>query len=168
MNQFLQSPTKKQQCVKFLRLPSLTLDNVSVNAMIPSSGYAPGQVIPVHIDVNNKSNKNILEFKVELNKVSVLFSQSQCQHSKKKWLICDICLCLCFVQKVLVYNDLIRKQSKKHKTPLTSVFIGGCPANTCAVHIPKIIVPPVPATDVVSSKILHITYELKVSAWLWR
>lgn len=71
--------------------------------------------------------------------------------------------CLFFVdKKVLVYNDLPRKQSKKHKTPLTSVFIGGCPANTCTVHIPQIMVPPVPATDISSSKILHITYELKV------
>lgn len=68
---YLQSPTKKQQCVKFFRLPSLMLDNVSVNATIPSSGYAPGQVIPLHIDINNKSSKHILEFKVELNKVSV-------------------------------------------------------------------------------------------------
>lgn len=57
---------------------------------------------------------------------------------------------------------MIRKQSKKHKSSLTSVFIGGCSANTCAVHIPEIVVPPVPATDIVSSKILHITYELKV------
>lgn len=40
----------------------------------------------------------------------------------------------------------------------------GCPANTCAVHIPQILVPPSPATDVVSSKILHITYELKVTS----
>lgn len=48
----------------------MTLNNVSITATVPTSGYAPGQVISLQIDVNNKSNKNILEFKVELNKVS--------------------------------------------------------------------------------------------------
>ncbi|XP_031632114.1 arrestin domain-containing protein 2-like [Contarinia nasturtii] len=127
-----QSPTKKQQCVKFFRFLSMTLDNVSVTATIKHNGYAPGQMIPLQIDVDNKSNKNILEFKVELN-------------------------------KVFVYFDTVRKQSKKHKSPLTSILLsGGCPANTCAVHISEILVPPVPSTDSVSSKILHITYELKI------
>lgn len=45
---------------------------------------------------------------------------------------------------------------------LAAEFIDGCLANTCNVYQPEIVVPPVPATDVVSSKILHITYELKV------
>lgn len=49
----------------------MTLNNVVIAASMPTSGYAPGQVIPLQIDVNNKSNKNISEFKVELNKVSV-------------------------------------------------------------------------------------------------
>lgn len=49
----------------------MTLNNVLITATIPTSGYAPGQLIPLEININNKSNKNILEFKVELNKVSV-------------------------------------------------------------------------------------------------
>lgn len=66
----MQSPTKKQQSVKFFRLLSLTLNNVVIAATVPTSGYASGQSIPVQIDVNNKSAKNISEFKIELNKVS--------------------------------------------------------------------------------------------------
>lgn len=65
--------------------------------------------------------------------------------------------------QVVVYFDTARKQSKKHKSALASVFVDGCPANTSVVHTPEIVVPPVPATDVVSSKIIHITYELKVN-----
>lgn len=65
--------------------------------------------------------------------------------------------------QVVVYFDTARKQSKKHKSPLASVFVDGCPANSCVVHTPEIVVPPVPASDVVSSKIIHITYELKVA-----
>lgn len=154
--------------MKFLRLPSLSLDNVSVNVMIPSSGYAPGQVIPLCIDVNNKSNKHILEFKVELNKVSVCNLHKNLFKSIAAMIEIIYSNCAMFFftlhLKVLVYNDLIRKQSKKHKSPITSVFIGGCPANTCTVYKnSEIIVPPVPASDIVSSKILHITYELKVN-----
>lgn len=51
----------------------MTLNNVEITATIPTSGYAPGQTIPLQIEVNNKSNKNISEFKVELNKVSLFF-----------------------------------------------------------------------------------------------
>lgn len=69
-----------------------------------------------------------------------------------------------FVLQVFVYHDKERKHSKKHKLPLTAVFIGGCPANTCSIQFPEIIVPPVPATDTASSKIIHITYELKVNS----
>lgn len=50
----------------------MTLNNVVIAASMPTSGYAPGQVIPLQIDVNNKSNKHISEFKVELNKVSAV------------------------------------------------------------------------------------------------
>lgn len=56
--------------MKFFRLLSLTLNNVVIAASVPTSGYAPGQSIPVQIDINNKSTKNISEFKIELNKVS--------------------------------------------------------------------------------------------------
>lgn len=64
--------------------------------------------------------------------------------------------------QVFVYYDNEKKHSKKHKIPLTAVYMKGCPANTCSIQMPEIIVPPVPATDIVSSKIIHITYELKV------
>lgn len=50
----------------------MTLNNVQITATIPTSGYAPGQKIPLEIDVNNKSIKNISELKIELNKVSQL------------------------------------------------------------------------------------------------
>lgn len=65
--------------------------------------------------------------------------------------------------QVVVYFDTARKQSKKHKSALAAVFVDGCPANTSVIHTPEIVVPPVPATDIVSSKIIHITYELKVN-----
>lgn len=61
---------KKQQCLKFFRLQSLSRDIVSITASIPTSGFAPGQIIPLEIDVNNTSDRNIFGFKVELIKVS--------------------------------------------------------------------------------------------------
>lgn len=64
-------PTTKQQCVNFFGLLSLKLNNVTITATMPTSGYAPGQVIPLQIDVNNRSGRNISEFKIELNKVSL-------------------------------------------------------------------------------------------------
>lgn len=67
------------------------------------------------------------------------------------------------ISQVVVYYDTARKQSKKHKSAVASVFVDGCPANTSVTHTPEIVVPPVPATDIVASKIIHITYELKVS-----
>lgn len=70
---------------------------------------------------------------------------------------------LFYISQVVVYFDTARKQSKKHKSPLASVFVDGCPANTSVIHTSEIVVPPVPATDVISSKIIHITYELKVN-----
>lgn len=137
----------------------MTLNNVQITATIPSSGYAPGQKIPLEIDVNNKSIKNISEFKIELNKVS----NPLLSHLRDECMTNAFSIYQCLIsQKVCVYFDTTRKQSKKHKSPLTSVFIGGCPANTCSVHISEILVPPVPASDSHSSKILHITYELKV------
>lgn len=66
------------------------------------------------------------------------------------------------ISQVVVYYDTARKQSKKHKSALASVLVDGCPANTSVIHTPEIVVPPAPATDVVASKIIHITYELKV------
>lgn len=57
----------------------MTLDNVFITATIPYNGFAPGQVIPLQIDVDNKSNKNISEFKVDLIKVRL---------RKLSWTIC--------------------------------------------------------------------------------
>lgn len=154
---FSQSPTKKQQSLKFFRFPSLKMDNVSITASIPTSGYAPGQVIPLQIDVSNGSNKCITEFKVELNKVS-----RNCESWPFLHMLFIKYFVFIFLPKVFVYFDSVRKQSKKHKSMLTSTFIDGCSANTCTVHMAELAVPPVPPTDVVCSKILKIHYELQV------
>lgn len=50
----------------------MKLNNLSITATIPTSGYAPGQAIKLQLDVVNKSCHNISEFKVELNKVSTI------------------------------------------------------------------------------------------------
>lgn len=55
----------------------MTLNNVVIAATVGNSGYTPGQAIPVQIDVNNKSAKNISEFKIELNKVSNMLQTKQ-------------------------------------------------------------------------------------------
>lgn len=67
-----------------------------------------------------------------------------------------------FIIQVFVYYDKEKKHNKKHKIPLTAAYIKGCSANTCSIQMPEIIVPPAPATDIISSNIIHITYELKV------
>lgn len=111
----------------------LKLNQLIITASIPTSGYAPGQAIPLQLDVQNKSDRNATEFKIELIKSITCF-------------------------------DSIHKNRKKYEKLLVTVLTDGCPANDCTVKMPEIIVPPAPSTDTVSSKILQVTYELKVSA----
>lgn len=67
-----QYPIKKQQNIKLFQFSlSPKLNNVTITATIPSSGYAPGQVIPLELMINNKSNRDISNFRIVLNKVSV-------------------------------------------------------------------------------------------------
>lgn len=110
----------------------LKLNRLTITASLPTSGYAPGQAIPLQLDVQNKSDRNVSEFKIELIKSITCF-------------------------------DSIQKNQKKYKKLLVTVLTDGCPANACTVKAPEIIVPPAPSTDTVSSKILQVTYELKVS-----
>lgn len=115
----------------------LKLDQLTITASIPTSGYAPGQAIPLQLDVQNKSDRNVLEFKIELIKAITCF-------------------------------DSIQKNRKKYKKLLVTVLTDGCPANVSTVKLPEIIVPPAPSTDTVSSKILQVTYELKVSGYNYK
>lgn len=108
------------------------LDQLTVTAQLATSGFAPGQAIPLQLDVQNKSERHVSAFKIELIKSITCF-------------------------------DSVQKNRKKYKKLLATVVTDGCPANACTVKMPEIIVPPAPSTDTVSSKILQVTYELKVS-----
>lgn len=66
----LQCPIQKQQTIKFFQLLSMKLNNLTITATIPTSGYAPGQMITIDLGVNNKSNCDITNFKIVLNKVT--------------------------------------------------------------------------------------------------
>lgn len=130
----IQFATTKQRNIKFFRFLMLKLNQLTLTASIPTSGYAPGQAIPLQLDVQNKSDRNVSEFRFDLIKAITCF-------------------------------DTIQKNRKKYKKLLVTVLTDGCPANACTVKLPEIIVPPAPSTDTVSSKILQVTYELKVSAF---
>lgn len=133
----IQFASIKQRNIKFFRFLMPKLNQLTITATIPTSGYAPGQAIPLQLDVQNKSDRNVTEFKIELI-------------------------------KVITCVDSIQKNRKKYKKLLVSVLTDDCPANACSVKLPEIIVPPAPSTDTVSSKILQVTYELKVSAILMK
>lgn len=55
------------------------------------------------------------------------------------------------------------KKCKKHKKLMASVVVDGCTANATATYKPELPVPPVPPTDMETSAILKISYEIKVS-----
>lgn len=107
------------------------MNQLTVTAKIPTTGYAPGQAISLQLDVNNQSDRDIIEFNIDLIKIVQCFDSTQ-------------------------------KNQKKYKKILASTKTDGCLSNNCAIHMPEIVVPPVPSTDTVSSNILHISYELKV------
>lgn len=64
--------------------------------------------------------------------------------------------------KIVQYFDAIQKNQKKIKKLLVSTLIDGCGAKSTADFSSEIIVPPVPSTDITSSNVLHVSYELKV------
>lgn len=62
----------------------MKLNNVTITAAIPSSGYAPGQVISIDMGVNNKSNCDIANFRIVLNKVRELISCCCCDLKSRR------------------------------------------------------------------------------------
>lgn len=54
------------------------------------------------------------------------------------------------------------KKNKRHKKLMANVTVEGCAANTFETYKPEIVIPPVPPTDMQSSGILQISYEIKV------
>lgn len=54
------------------------------------------------------------------------------------------------------------KKNKRHKKLMANVTVEGCAANTFETYKPEIVIPPVPPTDMQSSSILQISYEIKV------
>lgn len=64
--------------------------------------------------------------------------------------------------QVMEHYDNSGKKCKKHKELMANVVVGGCAAHAVATYRPEIEVPPVPPTDLYSSAVLKISYEIKV------
>ena len=97
-------------------------------------------------------------FGLAFTKLVFLFCFFEWMNAKRVDLISRLRL----VQQVIVYFDTSGKNRKKTKKLLTDIVVDGCPANNSLVFKEDIKVPAVPPTDSHSSKILQISYEIKV------
>jgi len=60
------------------------------------------------------------------------------------------------------HYDNSGKKCKKHKKLMGNAVVDGCAAHAMATYRPEIEVPPVPPTDMRSSAVLKISYEIKI------
>ncbi|XP_075979692.1 arrestin domain-containing protein 3 [Anticarsia gemmatalis] len=105
---------------------------LSVDVQAPVSGYCPGQVIPIRVDVDNKSNVQVHLVKILIRKVVTYRATSPTNATKKTK---DI---------VLTIQD------------------GPAPAGTTKTWNLQLEVPPIPPSDLVNCNIIDLDYDFKV------
>ncbi|XP_026741455.1 arrestin domain-containing protein 17 [Trichoplusia ni] len=105
---------------------------LSVDVQAPVSGYVPGQVIPIRIDIENKSNVQLHLVKIFLRKVVTYRATSPT-------------------------NAL-----KKTKDVVLTVQEGPAPAGSTKNWNLTMEVPPIPPSDLVNCNIIDLDYDFKV------
>jgi Arrestin (or S-antigen), N-terminal domain/Arrestin (or S-antigen), C-terminal domain len=105
-----------------------------LTAQIPMSGYVPGQIIIITVDLNNRSSVSVYAIHISLRK-TVVYHAEYPSHRKKKQ----------------TFNVT--------ETKPTAVKFGSCTKFNKALEIP-----PVVPTNQTENKIIHQTYEVIVEA----
>lgn len=105
---------------------------LSVDIQAPVSGYCPGQVIPLTIDIENKSNVQLHLVKIFLRKVVTYRATSP------------------------------STVTKKTKDIILTVQEGPAPAGTTKHWNLSMEIPPIPPSNLVNCNIIDLDYDLKV------
>ncbi|KAG6444951.1 arrestin domain-containing protein 17 [Manduca sexta] len=105
---------------------------LSVDVQAPVSGYCPGQVIPLTIDIENKSNVQLHLVKIFLRKVVTYRATSP------------------------------STATKKIKSVILTVQEGPAPAGTTKHWSLNMEIPPIPPSNLVNCNIIDLDYDLKV------
>ncbi|KAL0821078.1 hypothetical protein ABMA28_005709 [Loxostege sticticalis] len=105
---------------------------LSVDVQAPVSGYCPGQVIPIQIDVENKSNVQLHLVKIFLRKVVTYRATSPTPATKK------------------IKNVVVMVQE------------GPAPAGTTKHWNLQLEIPPIPPSNLVNCNIIDLDYDFKV------
>ncbi|CAH0724924.1 unnamed protein product, partial [Brenthis ino] len=105
---------------------------LSVDVQAPVSGYCPGQVIPITIDIENKSNVQLHLVKIFLRKVVTYRATSP------------------------------STVTKKSKDIILTIQEGPAPAGTTKHWNMTMEVPPIPPSNLVNCNIIDLDYDLKV------
>lgn len=103
-------------------------------ASVPMSGYVSGQTINVSIEINNQSRIEVEDVKVSLKKLISYNSQTPRKHTKEE-----------ILSETEIRCGKVQKQSK-------------------AKLDQKILIPPVPPSNLNYCRVLNVAYEIHVTA----
>jgi Arrestin (or S-antigen), C-terminal domain/Arrestin (or S-antigen), N-terminal domain len=105
-----------------------------VAASVPMSGYVAGQTVEVSIEINNQSRIDIDDVKVSLNKLIYYNSQTPRKHTKEE-----------IITETEIRGGSVKKQSRIKLDQ-------------------KILIPPVPPSNMNYCRVLNVAYEIHVTA----
>ncbi|XP_050091145.1 arrestin domain-containing protein 17-like [Anopheles aquasalis] len=77
-----------QEQIKHFNCGPCRSDPLTINVLLPMTGYVPGQFILTTVDISNRSNKCIAEVKLKLRR-QVLY-RSKCPHEQTKVVRCTL------------------------------------------------------------------------------
>lgn len=109
---------------------------ISLHILIPRSAYTPGEKLPLHVTVSNNSSTHVDKVKFAVRKIINYFSMTPVQMQK---------------QEII---KILKKEA------------GGVDKKSEQKYEHMLLIPDLPATDEQASKIIHITYEIKVEVKL--
>lgn len=133
-------------------------DPLRIIARIPVSGYAPGQLINLTLEVDNKSNERIPLIQMELVKV-----RDSSDAVYLCWIENEFPLIFTFqLQHVWYYAEGDTKTEKFYRKGEESTR--GVEVNQKRIIQINLRVPPNPPSDEVTCRIIRISYYLRVSA----
>ncbi|XP_055296096.1 arrestin domain-containing protein 1-like isoform X2 [Sitodiplosis mosellana] len=116
----------------FCLLSCCASDPLFMIATVPVSGYTPGQMINVDLELTNASNENVKAFILQIvREVKFFIYENSPKHKIERDAIAEVQTRGCFPQQKQAYTV-------------------------------NILVPPTPPTDVTTSKIVHVKYHLRI------
>ncbi|XP_055679292.1 arrestin domain-containing protein 3-like isoform X2 [Lutzomyia longipalpis] len=130
----LRLPFERQKVSTFCFWPFRT-GPMQVIVKLPQTGFVPGQIVPVTVDINNDSGTSINYFRLLLMKYVLYHAQTPRPKTRR--------------QREIVVNNRVEK----------NILGMGRTQAQISLEIPSL-----PPTNIIHNRIIHITYELKVCA----